>query len=271
MNSNHSILAAIILFFCGLSGCLRNSQQSDLTRAEKLLKIGQAQAALETIDVALAKDYHSKLALDLARFGAKTAFFEAKEYAIALRYYRLILIKSNDPQERGEAQKKIIQILYEKQKNYAESINEISLILQTELTDSEKFKYRMMLAKSYFQLNKFYQAKVEVEVLVQEDLTPDQQFQLLTFKGNLYMTDKQHEAAIEVYEQMLDAFNDRAIGEGVPLSLASVFEDIEKFSEAIEVLESYKPVGPSAEFIEFKIKKLKERMKNQPGARGLRK
>ena len=42
------------------------------------------------------------------------------------------------------------------------------------------------------------------------------------------------------------------------------------FEKAIEVLEQVKDAYPTKEFIELKIKRLKERAKNQPGASGLK-
>lgn len=261
----------LLILFSAVNCHYFSSQKREIKRAELLIQDQKFLEALEVLESALQRNYSSNDAEKIVRLAARVAFFEVKDFERAIKFYRLLLIKTGEPAEREDCQKKIVALLYDKLKNYAETIKEVSLLLALELSEEEVFSYRMILAKSYFQLNKFYQAKTEVDILMSGKLSDDQLFQALLFKGNLYMTDKQHEAAIEVYEQLLERFTNKAIVEGVQLSLASVYEDIEKFQESIEIMEAHQTIGANAEFVEFKIKKLKERMKNLPGARGLKK
>jgi len=62
-----------------------------------------------------------------------------------------------------------------------------------------------------------------------------------------------------------------AAADNVAMNIIVCYEELEAFDKAIERLEKMRPTYRDPEFIDLKIKRLKERKANLPGSRGLRK
>jgi TolA-binding protein len=130
----------------------------------------------------------------------------------------------------------------------------------------------MKLAKTYFYLNDFNQAANEVdEFLLQKDLDPKKQFDLLVLKGSIFLAKKDMASAAQVFLKVLKEFPDFSKAENVALTLAVCYEELKDFKNAIAVLNNLKTYHPTPEYIESKIQKLMEKQKNAPGAKGMRK
>ena len=72
-------------------------------------------------------------------------------------------------------------------------------------------------------------------------------------------------------DAMMAQFAERARRDSIPLMLAVAYEEQRNFVKAIEVLLKVREYDPRKSFFDEKIRSLKERQAQQPGARGFRK
>ena len=82
---------------------------------------------------------------------------------------------------------------------------------------------------------------------------------------------KNYARAAEIYKELLKNYFEKSLKENIPLLLAVCYEEIKDFQTAIKTLEILVGKYTPPEYIELRIKRLKERLKNQPGAKGFRK
>ncbi len=263
------VLLTLCCFF--LSACGFSLQKMDYHRANQAMERGQADEAIKGFSRILKRYPNSELALESARKAARLSLLDKRDFLSAIEFYRFLILNSKDPVERIDAQKSIANIQFEKTRNFEAAIIEYNRLLTLPLPKEELFEFRLNIAKAYFQLNNFFQSQSEVESLLSQKLSSQQRFDLMLFKANLLMTDKKDPRAIEILTEIMNQFPELAKKENVPLTLAVFYEETQDFSKAISILTDLMEDYPNPEFLELKIKRLKERQGNLPGARGWRK
>ncbi|MCB0384760.1 MAG: tetratricopeptide repeat protein [Bdellovibrionales bacterium] len=254
-----------------LSGCRFNYQNLEYQRAEEAAEKQQFQKALKHFDRAVRSRPRTPLALEAARKGSRIAHLETSEFITAISFYRHLILYSSDEEERIDAQKKIASVYFEKISDYASAIREYSRLLYLPHSKAEEKFFRFNIAKSYFYLNNFYQASIEMKDLLKLVDDDEGKFEYLAFRGNILLTTKKLEEAAEIFTNLMKSYPEESNRENVPLSLAVTYEEKGEFAQAVAVLEKVKKTHPSPEFIELRIKRLRERIGNLPGARGLTK
>jgi tetratricopeptide (TPR) repeat protein len=85
------------------------------------------------------------------------------------------------------------------------------------------------------------------------------------------MAQKKYPDAIEIFKKLITTYPEKSLQENIYQTIAVCYEENGNFTEAIKMLEIAKNKNSQPEYTELRIKRLKERQKNQPGARGLRK
>jgi tetratricopeptide (TPR) repeat protein len=267
-------VGATVLAVCTVlvfSGCLFSSQKREFDRGVKAMSHGDFDQGFQLLERVIQRDHNSKLAIEAARRGARTAYLEAKDYKRALDFNRQIVLLSSESEERVNAQKQIAEIEFSDLANYEQAIIEYNKLLSLPHSAGDGFHYQLNVAKAYFQLNNFVQSGVEADELMTKPLNEDQKFEVLLFKANLYLTDKKLDAASNAFMELLTKYPERAQKENVPLNLSVCYEEKGEFVKAIQILRDMKSYYPTPDFIDLKIRRLQERAANLPGAEGLRK
>ncbi len=77
--------------------------------------------------------------------------------------------------------------------------------------------------------------------------------------------------AADIFKTLIQKFPEKSIQENVALMLAVCYEENMDFKSAIAILEEHRNKYSPPEYIELRIKRLQERLKNAPGAKGYRK
>jgi len=251
-----------------LSGCTLSFDWFHQIRAKKAIDNGQFETAIRILERIRKRDPEGPRALQAARLGARVAQIDAKDYNSAVEFYRHLVLKSAEPEERKTAQKNIAHIYFESLQDFNQAVFEYEKLLKLELPHHESFRYRLNLAKSHFQLNNLDQANSEIEVLLSKKLEPDEIFDAKMLKANVKVAAKDLAGAAESWDQILKEFPDRSKREKVALNLVVCYEELKDFGKAIETLENMKADDPNPDFIDIRIERLKERKINQPGAQG---
>lgn len=216
-------------------------------------------------------DPTSEEALDSSRTAAKVSSLDLKDSKKTLDFLRHIIMYSPNNDERIQAQKQLANIYFENLQDYQKANVEYNKLLQFPHTDSEAAEYRIALARSNFFLNQFYQADSELNEILKLKISVQMRFNALILKSNILIAQKQYAKAITLLKEIIAEFPDLAEKERVAMTLAVCYEESQDYAKALGVLEGLKGHYSPPEYIELRIKRIKERQRNQPGAKGFRK
>ncbi len=253
-----------------LTSCSSPSEKLYL-RAQDLQREGEFGQAVDVYEKIIARAPNSSLALRSAREGARVSLIQLKNFEKASRFYQLLVLDSPDAEERLAAQKQIATIYTENSVNPAKATKELSKLLSMLKTSDERIRYQQLLARAYFHQNNFTQSLLEIEALQRENLSASDRFSVLVLRGNVELAQKNLAQAAATFQSALSLDPERAVKENVAITLAVAFEEMKDFDSAIRILTDMKKYHPQPEYIEIRIRRLLERKKAQPGARGMRK
>ena len=154
-----------------LAGCRFSKAGRDFALGEHAYETKQFAEAMDDFDRVIKREKGRALALKAAAKNAKIAFYNRNNYRKALSYYRYIVLYSPSDKTRFEAQKKIADIYFENMADYQQAILEFSNLLEISTDPEDIYYFRKSVAKSYFFLSKFFQAKTEIALMEKMKLT----------------------------------------------------------------------------------------------------
>ena len=265
------IAALLSATFTVLTGCKISSEKLEYERGEQASQKGDAEAALNHFKKVVEKNVKTPLAIKAAQECARITHYQLKRFREASDYYKHVILYAPEARDRIEAQKKLADLHFSQTQDYNQAIAEYSRLLDLPHTPDEDLVYRLAIARSYFYLNNFFQAQVEIETIANRGQNKDLLFEAFLLKSNILLTTKKLDDAIITLKQMISSYPERAKAENIGLILAVTYEEQKNFPKAIETLEQIKDTYPRKAFIEQKIKTLRERQAHLPGARGLKK
>ena len=260
----------IVLVTMFLGAC--SSQESaDFKQAQTSLSQGHFRIAATYFDKVVKRNTDSKYKIEAAREAARISFYEIQDYKRAVEYYKFLVLHSSDDKERLESQKQIANIYFNNLQNYHGAIVEYSKLLQMPHTEAEASQYKINIARALYYMGNFMQAESEIDNLLSSSNEESIRFHALMLKGNILVGRKEFNKATEILKGLLSKYPDKASQENVILMLVACYEESLDFKKAIEVLEQYRNLYKSPEYVDLRIKRLKDRIKNAPGAKGFRK
>lgn len=262
----------LILSLMGtLAGCTLSSEDIEFKRAEESAQAGKNDEAFKHYKVVVDRYVKDPLAIRSAQAAARIAHYELKKFPDAIALYKHIILYAPSEKDRLDAQKKIADLYFSQTLDYTQAIAEYSRLLETPHSKAEDSIYRFAIARSYFYLNNFFQATVEIDKILTTHPTEESAFDALLLKANIYLTTKKLDDAIVTLKQLLVTYPVRSKKETIGLVLAICYEEQKNFAKAVETLDAIKDDYPRKGFIEAKIRALKERQSLLPGAKGLHK
>lgn len=263
-----TLILALLIFFVACS----RPEEADFKKGQDEASAQHPRIALTYFERVVKREgANLNIRLASAREAARLADLEVKDYKRAVEFYRFLVLYSPNTDERKQAQTQIALIDFDHLNDYKNAILEFNRLLGLTHSQHEEATYRLAIAKSYYYLNNFNQAEEEIDTLLRGNTEKADRFPLLQLKANIYVTKKETKKAIEIFTMLVNDYPELAVKENIALALAVAHEDNKNFNEAIRVLELSRPFYKPVEYIDLRIKKLKDRLKNAPGARGLHK
>ena len=253
-----------------LAGCessLSREFETGMSQSGK----GQYRLAISSFEKVIARSPESEIGLKSAREAARLSFFELKDFKKAATFYNILVYNSPDADERLKAQKQVTSVYLDHLNNYRLAIVEINKVLPLIQDPSERMKYKMELAQAYYYQNNFFQAEMEVDEFLRISKNEDQIFQMTVLKANIALARKDLNRAAEILKDMIKRNPNKAMKENVGLTLAVAYEEMHDYKNAIATLQDLRLKHPMPDYIDIRIKRLQDRLKNQPGARGMKK
>lgn len=253
-----------------LSSCTKGEDKI-LSPAIKMVEQGHFRSAVAELEKITKKYEGTPEGVAAAKEAARVLFFEIKDFKRATDYYKYIVVYSKEQSERLAAQKQIVACYFDQMNDYTTAIPELYKLLPMSETIEDKMDYKMKLARSFFYLNNFQQAQSEVEEFLREDFPEESKFEMNLLKGNISVAKKDLKTATTIFRQLIDNHPDLSIKHNLGVTLSVTLEESKDFKGAIEILEKIRERHPMPEYIDLRLTRLRERSKNQPGARGFRK
>ncbi len=263
----HLLLATFISL--ALSSC--SDKEQELKEARINAEKGHFRIAISYYEMAIKRYDDNEVGLIAAREAARVAFYELKDFKKSAEFYDIIVLRSKDFKERIQAQKQMTVIYFDHLSDYAKSIVELNKLINMIEDSNEKINLKIKLSRAYYYQNDFNQSENEVNDLLTRKISEELRFDLMMLKGNVRLGRHNLQGAAEVFKDVLIKFPDRAKKENVGLTLAVCYEEMKDYKSAIATLEQIKLTHPTPEYISLRVKRLIERQKNQPGAKGFRK
>ncbi len=256
----------------GTSGCL-SSTQLDMKRAKRLVQDKRHVEAASIYERLAANETAEALAAEAALEAAKIYQYDLKRFELAVKNYRIVVARSPLSAVRREAQLKIASVLFYDVQDFQGAIREYSRLLELPYVVTDEIEWRIRIAKAYYYLGNYFQAGVESDRVLKlaNGIDEEAVYQTYLLKANIHIGAKEHDQAAAVLTSMLSQFPERSKRDSIALMLAVAFEEQRNFLKAIEVLENIRKYDPRKTFFDEKIKSLRERLSQQPGARGFRK
>ena len=262
-------------FFLALSlvliaGCTP-SADDQLESAKELARKGQAREAIESLEKIMLRTPDSRAGVEAAAEAGRISFYDLQEFEKALKYYKHVVLYSQSPDARVLAQKQIVLLQFDHLANYPESVVEINRLLSMPIELELRKELKMKAARSYFYQNNLPQAENEADEFIRAPHPEDSKFEMKILKGNILVGQKKIPQAIELFQQLMKESPELSMKNNVGVTLSVCYEELKDFKSAISTLEQIRDKHPVPEYIDVRVSRLKERLKNQPGARGMRK
>lgn len=258
------------LLLCSIIVGCENRFERVLRQAEADVQLKHFRSALTKYDSVLTLE-PQELTLRAAREASRIAYYEIKDDLRALDYYRYLVYHSPDATESLQAQRQVVSIYFERFANYERAIVEASKLLEIETDPIERIEAKLKIARSHYHLNRFSQARAEIDEGFTFPKSDQYDFELKLLKANVLTTDKKFSEAVILLRELMTQARERAIRENVPMTLAVCYEEMRDIKAAIAILESVRTEHSVPEYVDLRLKRLAERQKNMPGARGFRK
>lgn len=262
----HLIPILFICLFLNLS--CESRQQKEFNRGIKYQSNGDFKEAIIEFDKSMKREPGTPTSLRAARESIKILLYDTKNYEKAIDVLKFLILYSTNPEERWKSQSQISQIYFDNLAWYDKALIEYSKLLTGNLPKEENLRVRLAIARSYYYLGQFSQSWSEASsILVEHDVSEDQVFDVYLLQANIQQSLKKYPEAAKALEQMLVKFPIRSKKDNIGINLALCYEELGVYKEALRVLESLKDYYQPKEYIELRIKKLKDRLLNQPKKR----
>lgn len=262
-------LAFYFLLF-HLAGC-SGPLERDFQEAQKNASLGNFRKAVQLFEQVILRDTSSPSAIQSMKEGARLSFLEIKDYARAAQFYQKIIKYSPDEADRTEAQKQLASLYFESLQDYDRAAVEYSKLATSSRLESEKAEHKLSVARSYYYIGNYFQTLSEITEILKLKSNQETEFHALLLNGNVFVAQKKFVEAAKIFQSLSDRFPEKSLLENVHLVLSLSFEESGDFKKALATLESIKEIYQPKEYLDLRIKRIQERAKNQPGAKGYRK
>ena len=257
------ILGALFLFI----SCQSRSEKLYALAYEKINKnqFVDAILLLES-SVELEKD---NIKRTKAQFeAARLLRFELQDYDKALILLRAVVLQSQDSKMRLLAQESICEIYFDHLQNYHEALNEL-LILEPLLSDAKKEIIRLKIAQSQRFLGNYQAALEYIEVALKS--SEAEKYSFLKLKAQIFQSQQKFDESIKILEEIYKNNKKYFIDENLHAAISNIHEEKKDYKIAIEYLEKNANEISNKNYLELRIKKMKEKQINKPFSRGVRK
>ena len=234
---------------------------SSVRKMEKALERGECRQA-KLLFSSIEENQSKKIRL--AKKAAEKCLYASKRKE-AIWFYQYLSKRENSKEKRLLFKKKLAQIYFEEVKNYEKAIELYSFLMKQDTLDLEKQLYSFRIAVAFFEMGKWEASLRQVEVILSSTKEGKDRgwVNRMFLKGRILLMQEKYKAAEAVFKkiQQIDPVFFRE--NKIVFYLSLIYELRKEFHQAISELEGFQS---TSDFLMNKIRRLKVREDNQPGA-----
>jgi len=259
-------LAALAVF--SLSGCYETAGEKAYTHANDLLEQGQTGLAEKEFKKIFDESAEKTLVLKSAKKLYEISYFKAKNYKQAVFYLDRIIANSESFGDSLDALKKKASIEQKNLLQYEAAIESYARLLgHSGLSIDEENEFRLNMVKCLFAINKFEQAKMELQPLLDPVRPADVRMTARTLEGSILQAEGNTDKAVESYNAALDIATNDKDKQDILINIAMCYEQKEQYQKALEALNK---IQMSAPFLDEKRKQLQRLARFKDTRKGTR-
>ena len=266
--SLNKIFVLFIVFFTLIS--CQSAFQKEYRKAQKALHRGKINLARSYLLKSLEKAKKSSVKYQTCIELAELAHFKMKNYKEAIYFYQKSIAYSKSEKQTVLPNERQAFIYSNNLEQYEKAIIKYHQLLNTShLLKNQKADYHIQLIQLYYSLNKLFQAELEVNRALSQDMSRQQIFNLHLLLGNIFFARKEVDKAIQQYEMILKSYPQEASEHKIHYNLSLSYEEKKDFSKALSLLKDFllKAKKEDMAYIKRRIQSLQERRLNSPGFR----
>lgn len=200
---------------------------------------------------------------------ARLLRFESQDYEAALKHLRTVVLSSEDEKMRLLAQESICEIYFDHMQNYHEALKEL-LILEPLLKESKKKELlRLKIAQSQHLIGSSQVAREYIDSVLKISGVDKNPF--LKLKAQVLQSENKLDEALKIYDQIYNLSQKYFATENLFYVVSAIQEEKKDYKLGVEYLEKHSEEIADKNYLELRIKKLKEKQINKPFSRGVRK
>lgn len=200
---------------------------------------------------------------------ARLLRFEIHDYERALKHLRTVVLESQDQKLRLLSQEAIVEIYFDHTQNYKDALQEL-LILEPLLPESKKKDAVRLKIAQALHLVENNQAALEYIDGVLKNISSNKNVFIKT-KAQILQSQKKLDEALKIYEEIFSKTPKYFIDENLFSAVSLIQEEKKDYKVAIEYLTKNAGHIADKNYLELRLKKLKEKQINKPFSRGMRK
>jgi tetratricopeptide (TPR) repeat protein len=236
------------------TACVGNAHKMKLERGYRDLEAERIDDAITNFTAVFDKSSDKELVFESAKNLADIYYRKKKDYKTALRFLEVIIANSDNFPASLEALKQKALIQHKDLSLFEEAIITYSRILShPDLKEGEQNELRLNLAKCYYAINKFDQARNELTPLLDPKQTKEMRMEAQKLEASISQAEGNFEKAINAYNQILALAETDQQKRDALMNLSLCYEQKEDYKGALEAL---KRISKKDELLDSKIKQL---------------
>ncbi|MBC7742755.1 MAG: hypothetical protein H7061_11185 [Bdellovibrionaceae bacterium] len=259
------LLSAAFFF---LNACTPQSDRF-YTEAYSEIEKGHFRVALDLLERSAQTAKQDKKRTKAMVEAARIARFEIQDYNRALRLNREIVMKSEDPKQRLNAQLALGEIYLENTQNYAQALKEFLILEQLEQNLALKERLKFKIAQAQFLIGNPKSSLEYIDSALK--LSGPEKKNFLKLRAQVLISEKKFDEAIAAYADLLTLDEPFFNKENLYIATSIAYEEKEDYAAALAYLQTYKDRIQDKAYLELRIKRLSERLTNKPLFKGRRK
>lgn len=250
-----------LYFLFLLIGCTEGRQQRLIAQAEDKIAKAQYAEAVELLKKAVALNPESRSAAKALYKLGFTQESYLKDLEGALFNFNEFIRLSKDSVSIYEVQKRIAGIYFDQVQDYEKAIVTYKKLLTLNPNSLEADLFQMRVALSFYQQNKFDQAREEFQVLLSK--YPKSQYlgRARYEVGNSYYMEGKYEIAIEALKQVLRLHHQSDFAVESQFLMGQCLEHLDRLKEALQTYENIEGRYPSSDVLSFRMNVLRKKLK----------
>lgn len=237
--------------------------------AYKEIESGHFRVALSLLERSADLEKNDKKKTKALTEAARISRFEIQDFDRALRIYRQIILKSQDPRQRFNAQDSLAEVYLENLQNYSQALKELLILEQLDVGAELKEKTKLKIAQAQFLSGNPTASLEYIDAAAKTKLMDRKPF--LKLKSQVLLSMKKYDDALATYEEIRRLDDHYFTQENLFIATSIVYEEKEDYQSAISYLEKYQDQIEDKSYYELRIKRLKEKLINKPLFKGRRK